>query len=127
MTRATYDFTLETCGRSLLDDDVFDALCEAGCDDALAGRVDGVDCLDFTREANSYGEALRTAITDVRTVAGLGIARVAVGRDNTREAVYTAAVNAMLASLRGGSASSGESEQQELMHLWEQTAERPSE
>ena len=52
MPRAKYDFTLETQGRSVLDEDVFDALHEAGCDDALdrPGWL-GSRGVAFTREA----------------------------------------------------------------------------
>ena len=92
-----YDFTLETTGRDVLDEDVFDALTEAGCDDALIGRVGGVDRLHFIREASSYCEALRSAISDVQSVSGLTVTRV-VNENSDMGAAFTEAVNAVLAS-----------------------------
>ena len=96
MTRTKYDFTLETRGRDVLDDEVFDALSEAGCDDALIGRFLGVDCLGFTREGGSYCEAVRTAIEDVQSVPGVSVTRV-VNEDATVGDAFTEAVNEVLA------------------------------
>jgi hypothetical protein len=46
-------------------------LYEAGCDDALIGMRDGVAFADFIREANSFTEAIQSAIRDVER-AGVG-------------------------------------------------------
>ena len=51
----------------LLDDAVFDALHEAGCDDALIGH----HRLDFAREASSLSEALESAKADAESVPGV--------------------------------------------------------
>ena len=56
----------------LLDDTVFDALYEAGCDDALIGH----HRLDFAREADSLSEALATAKADAESVAGVRVLSV---------------------------------------------------
>lgn len=69
-----YDFTLVFDGE--LDEAAVDALFEAGCDDATVGQVDGVGYGDFTREAPSFGEALRSAIEQVESVPGLTVTRV---------------------------------------------------
>ncbi len=98
MPRATYNFVLETSGRDVLDDEVFDALCEAGCDDAGIGRFLGVDHLDFDREAGSFCEAVRSAIEDVQSVPGVTVTRVVPGDDPTVGAAFTEAVNIVLAS-----------------------------
>ena len=58
----------------LLDDAVFDALHEAGCDDALIGH----HRLDFAREADSLSEALATAKADVESVAGVRVLSVKI-------------------------------------------------
>lgn len=71
---AEYEFTLVLHGA--LDDATVDALFEAGCDDATLGEVDGVAYADFIREAQSFGEALRSAIQQVESVAGLTVVRV---------------------------------------------------
>ncbi|MCY4665618.1 MAG: hypothetical protein OXC00_13235 [Acidimicrobiaceae bacterium] len=98
MPRTTYNFILETSGRGVLDNDVFDALTEAGCDDAGIGRFLGVDRLDFDREAHSFCEAVRSAIEDVQSVPGVTVTRVVPGDDPTVGAAFTEAVNIVLAS-----------------------------
>ena len=123
--RSKYDFTLETSGRSVLDDEVFDALSEAGCDDALIGRLLGVDCLGFTREAGSYCEAVRTAIEDVQSVPGVSVTRV-VNEDTTAGDVFTAAVNAALFSPVRCPDVPDTQEQIELRRIWEMIAKASS-
>ena len=95
-TRTKYDFTLETSGRGVLDDEVFDALHEAGCDDSLVGRVGGVDRLHFIREAGSYCEAVRSAIEDVQSVQGVRVTRVINENDAVGDA-FAEAANTVLA------------------------------
>lgn len=125
MTRSTYDFTLETSGRNVLDDEVFDALTEAGCDDALIGRFLGVYCLGFTREAGSYCEAVRTAIEDVQSVPGVSVTRV-VNEDAKTGDAFTAAVNAALSSPARCPDVPGTQEQTELRRIWEMATKTPS-
>lgn len=124
-TRSRFDFTLETGGRSLLDDEVADALYEAGCDDAGIGRFLGVHYLDFTREAGSYCEAVRTAIEDVQSVAGVSVTRV-VNEDTTACDAFTAAVNAALSSPARCPDVPGTQEQIELRRIWEMAVQAPS-
>jgi len=72
-----HSFTLFLNGVNVLDDTQLDALYEAGCDDALFGVRDGAQYGAFDREANSFSEALASAITDVTsTVAGLQVVRI---------------------------------------------------
>ena len=125
MTRSTYDFTLETSGRSVVDDEVVDALYEAGCDDAGIGRFLGVHYLEFNREADSYCEAVRTAIEDVQSVPGVSVTRV-VNEDTTARDAFTAAVNAALSSPVQCPAVPGTQEQIELRRIWEMAANAPS-
>ena len=69
---STHQFVLVLNSASDLDDSDHDALHEAGCDDAVLGRVDGIFYLDFDREAPSRAEAVISAIEDVESVFGAG-------------------------------------------------------
>jgi hypothetical protein len=72
-----HSFTLFLSGADVLDDEQFDALYEAGCDDALFGARDGAQYGAFDREADSFSEALASAIEDVSTaVPGLQVVRI---------------------------------------------------
>lgn len=124
-TTSKYDFTLETSGRSVLDDEVVDALYEAGCDDAGIGRFLGIDCLGFTRVAGSYGEAVRTAIEDVRSVPGISVTRV-VNEDPAAGDAFTAAVNAALSSPARCPEVPETRQQIELRRIWEMAVKAPS-
>ena len=126
MPRRTYNFILETSGRDVLDNEVFDALTEAGCDDAGIGRFLGVDRLDFDREANSFCEAVRSAIEDVQSVPGVSVTRVFPGEDPTVGAAFTEAANAVLASPAQCPDVSISEEQVELRRIWEMAAKSPS-
>lgn len=70
-------FTLIVEGTDLQSEPFIDALFEAGCDDAAVGRVNGVQYLDFDREAESLGEAIISAVRDVEKVDGVRVVRVA--------------------------------------------------
>lgn len=70
-------FTLIVDGADLQSEPFINALFEAGCDDATVGRVDGVQYVDFDREAESLGEAIISAVRDVEKVDGVQVARVA--------------------------------------------------
>ena len=70
-----WNFTLIVEGRDLSEQAVFDALWEAGCDDALVGVTNGVQYLDFDREAPTLEEAVASAIHDIEQVAGLQVMR----------------------------------------------------
>jgi hypothetical protein len=69
-----HEFSLIITG-SLEAEATLDALFEAGCDDATFGRVDGVGYADFIREAQSFAEAVRSAIGQVESVPGLRVVR----------------------------------------------------
>jgi hypothetical protein len=75
--KKTYSFTLFYTGADELTQGLCDSLFEAGCDDALLGLVDDVITLDFDREADSYQEALQSAIRNVdESGTGLKLVRV---------------------------------------------------
>jgi len=73
----TFQFTLLVNGPDIQRDDYLDALFEAGCDDALAGSTDGVQYLDFDRESDSLSDAIMSAISDVETIPGVEVVRIA--------------------------------------------------
>ena len=73
----TYQFTLIVEGSDLQADHLIDALYEADCDDALVGRVDGIQYLDFDREASSTEDAILSAVADVERLDGVQVARIA--------------------------------------------------
>lgn len=70
-----WDFSIIVEGRDVASQEVFDALCEVGCDDALVGQTNGVQYLDFDREAVSLEEAVASAVSDIESVPGLNAVR----------------------------------------------------
>ena len=72
-----FTFTLIVEGPDPQAAETIDALFEAGCDDALVGRSDGVQYLDFDREANCLEEAVLSAVSDIESVEGLEVVRIA--------------------------------------------------
>ena len=58
------------------DDEVFDALYEAGCGDGSFGWVDDVAHVDLDREAPTFLEAVTSAIRDVESVPPIRVERV---------------------------------------------------
>ena len=73
-----HHFTLIVEGIDLQAEPTIDALFEDGCDDATVGRVDGVQYVDFDREAESLGEAIISAVRDVEKVDGAAVLRPSV-------------------------------------------------
>ena len=71
-----HEFTVRTAGVSVMDEAVFDALFEAGCDDALVGTDPEGDHLDFGRRAPTFDEAVASACADIESVPGLRVLRV---------------------------------------------------
>ena len=84
-----HDFTVRTAGVSVMDDDIFDALFEAGCDDALAGTDRDGDFLAFARAAPTMAEAIASARATIESVPGLRLLRVEFDshQDETPDAV----------------------------------------
>ncbi len=71
MAKREFEFTQILSGAPELTVEVLDAFYEAGCDDALIGTRDGVAYADFCREADSFRQAVLSAIRDVES-AGVG-------------------------------------------------------
>ena len=72
-----YQFTLIIEGPDLQADAIIDALFEAGCDNALVGRTDGVQYLDFDRNAPSLEDAILSAVVDVERIDAAEVVRLA--------------------------------------------------
>ena len=73
----THHFTLIVDGADLQDESVGNSLFESGCDDALVGSTDGVQFIDFHRDAASLKAAVQSAVADVERVDGIRVLRVA--------------------------------------------------
>ncbi len=74
---STHQFTLIVNGPDLQDETVINALFEAGCDDATIGRADGIQYVDFDREAAGFEEAILSAVTDIESIDGVEVVRIA--------------------------------------------------
>ena len=74
---STHHFTLIVDGPDIQSDAVIDALYEAGCDDALIGRTDGIQYVEFDREAAGPVEAVLSAVADIERVDGVQVVRMA--------------------------------------------------
>ena len=72
-----HHFTLILDGPDAQNETTVDALFEAGCDDALVGRAEGIQYVEFDREAARLGDAVLSAVADVEKVPGLTVARIA--------------------------------------------------
>lgn len=73
----SHHFTLVVEGANLQDEAVIDRLFEAGCDDALVSSTNGVQYVDFDREAASFDAAVLSAVADVERVSGVRVVRLA--------------------------------------------------
>ncbi len=62
----TYGFTVVLDGLTEIPDDLAEALFEAGCDDGSPWSSEGVAAVGFDREAESFEQAVRSAIADVQ-------------------------------------------------------------
>lgn len=74
---ATYRFTVVLAGLTEVSDDLANALFEAGCDDGSPWSSQGVAAIGFDREAESFEQAVRSAIADVQK-AGCHVAWVKI-------------------------------------------------
>ena len=76
-----YDFVVVLKGLDVIDDDLAEALFEAGCDDGTPFSSEGVASVGFTREADSLESAIRSAVADVQKT-GCTIQRVEIEEDS---------------------------------------------
>ncbi|HEX7448557.1 MAG TPA: hypothetical protein VF306_13485 [Pirellulales bacterium] len=71
----TYEFDIVLQNISEITDDDADALFAARCDDGTPVSSEGTAWIHFDRQSNSLEEAIRLALSEVRS-AGFAIARV---------------------------------------------------
>ncbi len=69
----THTFTLIIDGPDLQADELVDEVFEAGCDDALVGRVDGIQIADFDREADTLQDAVLSAVAELESIGGITV------------------------------------------------------
>ena len=74
---STYHFTLIVEGPDLQAPSVIDALFDAGCGDAAVGSAHGVQYVDFDREAETFDDAILSAVDDLEKLDGVMVVRVA--------------------------------------------------
>jgi len=74
---ATYRFTVILAGLREISDDLAEALFEAGCNDGSPWSSQGVAAVGFDREAESFEQAVRSAVADVQK-AGCHVAWVKI-------------------------------------------------
>jgi hypothetical protein len=76
-----YRFVVVLRGLDEIDDDLANALYEAGCDDGSPFSSDGVAAVGFDREADSLESAIRSAVADVQK-AGCTVQKVEIESDS---------------------------------------------
>jgi hypothetical protein len=94
-----HEFELLLAGVDELDDDVANALFEAGCDDGSPAQCDREVRIGFTREAPTMKQAILSAIADVHR-AGIGarVVRVIPEHPSESDARLAEGVNTVLAA-----------------------------
>ncbi len=85
MNGHVYRFTVVPGGHSEVSDDLAEALFEVGCDDGSPWSSQGVAAVGFDREAESFEQAVRSAIADVQK-AGCHVAWVKIEPQDLVEA-----------------------------------------
>ncbi len=77
MSPTTYRFTVVLASLREISDDLAEVLVDAGCDDGSPWSSQGVAAIGFDREAESFEQAVRSAIADVQK-AGCQVAWVKI-------------------------------------------------
>ncbi len=77
-----YKFTIHYHYPAEVTEEVLDAIYEAGCDDALLCRIDGCERASFDREAETFADAVFSAMRDLKKVPGLTIVKVEAENDD---------------------------------------------
>ena len=72
-----HHFTLIVDGPDVQQKALVDALFDAGCDDALVGRSEGTQYIEFDREAPGLDDAVLSSVADVEKVPGVTVAGIA--------------------------------------------------
>jgi len=75
MTNHTFTLIIEA--PDLQSDELIDQIFEAGCDDALIGRSNWIQYADFDREADTFDNAILSAIAALESIEGVRVSRLA--------------------------------------------------
>lgn len=79
-----HQFTVLVEGTDMQNDEAAAALFEAGCDDATVGTSHGTQYLDFDREADSFTDAIASAVRAIeKALPGARVVRIADASDTT--------------------------------------------
>jgi hypothetical protein len=89
----TYRFTVVLADFGEIPDDLAEALFEAGCDDGSPWSSQGVAAVGFDREAESFEQAVRSAIADVQK-AGCHVAWIKIEPEDLVQRTPTGDVTA---------------------------------
>lgn len=81
---ASHRFTVVVDCVDLQSDQGINALFSVGCDDATAARVDGVQYVEFDRNAVTLDAAIRSAVSDLRRLDGLEVVRISSPTPSSR-------------------------------------------
>lgn len=77
MNVPSHQFILIVTGPDLQSDAAVAAIFDAGCSDALVGRTDGIQYLDFDRDGPNRETAVLSAIADVESLPDVEVVRIA--------------------------------------------------
>ena len=80
----SHRFTVVVDAIDLQSDPGINALFSVGCDDATAGRVDGVQYIEFDRNAVTLDAAIQSALADLRRLDGLEVVRISSPAPSSR-------------------------------------------
>lgn len=73
----TFQFRLTVTGTDLLDASALDALHDSACSDGTVASCDGIQSVDFDREASTFGDAVGSAVRAIESsVPGAQVVRV---------------------------------------------------
>ena len=72
-----YRFTLTVEGADILSESAQEALFRTGCNDATFGRSNGIQTVEFDREAADFSQAVASAIKGIEgSVAGARVVEI---------------------------------------------------
>ena len=81
---AIHQFAVVVDGVDLQSNPGANALFTAGCDDATAGRINGVQYVEFDREAVSLDVAIQSAASGLQRLDGLEVVRASSQTPSSR-------------------------------------------
>lgn len=77
----TYGFTIYFTGDDDISDSTCNAIYDAGAHDATLARINGRVQIAFDREANTFADAVFSAMRDLKKVTGLQITGIQADRE----------------------------------------------